>query len=365
MPDSPVVKLAIMFLLPVGGGSGGAHSVMQEAEAMLQLGVDVSVACNEANVEKLRNSYRDLPRIHARIHGYDTALALAELIESTSRTVVVATTNQSVHVLADALRAIPKGFEVRAAYYIQDYEPLFYDKDSEEWGKAFASFGLIPNMLHFAKTSWLQEVPARNHNIQVHKVLPSVDHSVFYPDLAYRMAAPPTARIAAMIRPSTPRRAPRRTVRILNHISKTYGAAVECVAFGCKPEELNTDELRLNKIDNLGVLSRAEVGQLFRTVDLFLDLSDYQAFGRTAVEAMSCGAASVVPAHGGAYEFAVHGSNSFIVDVRSDAQILDAVAIFTGMSGEERLQMSLRAIKAGYEFNVELAALSEIELFMS
>src|SRR5215207_7595924 len=134
MPDSPVVKLAIMFLLPVGGGSGGAHSVMQEAEAMLQLGVDVSVACNEANVEKLRDSYRDLPRIHARIHGYDTALALAELIESTSRNIVVATTNQSVHVLADALRAIPKGSEVRAAYYIQDYEPLFYDKDSEEWG---------------------------------------------------------------------------------------------------------------------------------------------------------------------------------------------------------------------------------------
>ena len=52
-----------------------------------------------------------------------------------------------------------------------------------------------------------------------------------------------------------------------------------------------------------GTLKRQEVADLLGRCDVFIDLSDYQAFGRTALEAMACGCTSVVPMHGGAEEY--------------------------------------------------------------
>jgi glycosyltransferase involved in cell wall biosynthesis len=337
---------------------------MQEADAMIGLGIDVSIACNSINVERLRQGYRDLPRIQAHIQGFANPAELGKLIGDTKRDVVIATTNQSVHTLAEALETMPQDHNLRFGYYIQDYEPLFYDKSSEDWAKAYTSFGLIPGMVHFAKTSWLQEVTNLNHNVPVQKVLASIDHTVYYPDLAYRTAPRDKVTVAAMVRPATPRRAPRRTVRILNRLAAEHGDTVSCLAFGCQPEELASEDLRLAGVENVGVLGRRGVGDLFRKVDLFLDLSDYQAFGRTAIEAMSCGVISVVPVHGGAHEFAVHGTNSFVVDVRSDDDIMNAVSIFLSMTAADRTRMARMAINAGYKYTPELAALSEIELFL-
>jgi glycosyltransferase involved in cell wall biosynthesis len=52
-------------------------------------------------------------------------------------------------------------------------------------------------------------------------------------------------------------------------------------------------------------LSRSEVAALLRNSDIFLDLSDFQAFGRTAIEAMASGCIPVVPNKGGTDEFAI------------------------------------------------------------
>src|SRR5690349_20312389 len=130
------MTLAMMFLLPVGGGGGGADSVRQEGEAMIGMDVEVSIAYNSANVEQLRHGCSDLPRIQQRIKGYEDPASLGKLITSTTTNVVIATTNQSVQVLADALATLPKDYDLKVGYYIQDYEPLFYDRNSEDWTTA-------------------------------------------------------------------------------------------------------------------------------------------------------------------------------------------------------------------------------------
>lgn len=349
----------IMFVLPVSGGSGGAHSVMQEADAMRALGIEAIVAANEDNAPRLRRAYRDLASIQNHVVAYRGPEGLSALITEIAPDVVVATTNQSVHVLAGALE-YGNHHSQRTAYYVQDYEPLFYAKDSADWLTAYRSYGLIPGMIHFAKTRWLQEVVQNNHRIQVAKVKASIDHKVYYPRLGERAESTGKLRIVAMLRPATPRRAPRRTVRIVNRIAHEFKDRVTVTTFGCTLDELKAQSLRLTGVEHLGVLSRDDVGDMFRSTDLFLDLSDFQAFGRTALEAMSCGATALVPAHGGAYEFAQDGRNAFIVDTRDDEAILTAVRDFLAMSPFERREMMMLGVETGYGYSPERAALSEI-----
>ena len=96
---------------------------------------------------------------------------------------------------------------------------------------------------------------------------------------------------------------------------------------------------------------------------MFLDVSDYQAFGRTGLESMACGAIPVVPVLGGTSEFAVHGENAYVVDTRSDDAIMEAVRHFVTLSDQDRNKMRLNAMETAADFTVEKASLSLMRLF--
>jgi O-antigen biosynthesis protein len=64
---------------------------------------------------------------------------------------------------------------------------------------------------------------------------------------------------------------------------------------------------------------------LFNSVHVFADFSTYQAMGLSALEAMGCGAAAVVPSSGGAASFARHEENSLVIDTASADTCLDAL----------------------------------------
>ena len=72
----------------------------------------------------------------------------------------------------------------------------------------------------------------------------------------------------------------------------------------------------------LGVLRRDEVADLLRRSQLFIDLSEYQAFGRTGLEAMACGCTTILPEAGGSDEYAIDGSNCLRVDTGDREAIL-------------------------------------------
>jgi glycosyltransferase involved in cell wall biosynthesis len=61
-------------------------------------------------------------------------------------------------------------------------------------------------------------------------------------------------------------------------------------------------------------------------VHVFCDFSSYQAMGLTAMEAMACGAAVILPKDGGATSFAADGRNALIVDTRAPEPGLAALS---------------------------------------
>lgn len=348
----------LVFVLPVRGGGGGAHSVVQEATALRDLGVEAVVAVNAPNAEAFRAAYDRFDWIGGGgMAVFDGPRDLARHLAGAD--VAVGTTNTSIHAIAEALRAL-RGPPPRMAYYVQDYEPLFYAVGTTEHALALASFTVLRACTFFAKTAWLAGLVRAAHGQETALVVPSVDHAI------YRPARRPAGRrplVAAMVRPATPRRAPRRTLAFLAQVaSGTFGAA-EAVAFGTDSEELAAYGLTLPEGVRLaGRLRQPEVAALLREADLFLDLSDYQAFGRTAAEAMACGCIALAPLRGGAPEFIADGVSGFLADTCDPAAVESALRRMLSLSEAERRAIRLAGLEAVAGFTPVRAAISELRV---
>ncbi len=104
-------------------------------------------------------------------------------------------------------------------------------------------------------------------------------------------------------------------MQLLKINSRKYKGGVENIIFGTRFE----DQLFLDLPHHFpcklyGILIPEQVATLLNQVDIFIDYSSQQAMGLTAMEAMACGCAVIVPQHGGASSYAVHERNSLVVD---------------------------------------------------
>jgi glycosyltransferase involved in cell wall biosynthesis len=165
-----------------------------------------------------------------------------------------------------------------------------------------------------------------------------------------------------MVRPRTQRRRPAATLRVLERLAKELGEQAHVTTFGGSEEELEQFLGRSPQIEHRGILSRERVADLLRQSHLFLDLSTYQAFGRSGFEAMACGCVPVLPVLGGAQEYAEDGVNALLLDVRNDDAVVDAVGRL--VLDRDALRMLRReGIRTGERFSIERAALSIYALF--
>ena len=351
---------SVLFVLPVRGGSGGANSVIQEAAGMRDLGVDARVATNWQSVESMRHFYGEL--LDGSLVSYDSPADLVEKAEPFD--VVVATLWTTPQLLQPIAARWP---DKLFAYYVQDYEPWFYAPDSDERSAAFASYTRVPGMLLMAKTDWICRTVREHHRMEVCRVSPSLDHEVFHPDRAHD-TRDATVTVLAMIRPVTPRRAPLRTLRVLRRVALSVPEA-RVVSFGCETQDISDciethkSDLKLDfELENHGVLTRDAVADLMRSADIFVDLSDYQAFGRTGLEAMACGCAVVLPARGGVYEYAVDGDNACVVDTAVPDAVEDAVIrLVKDRSLRDKLRQ--QGLETASRYSIVRASLSELSAF--
>jgi glycosyltransferase involved in cell wall biosynthesis len=107
-------------------------------------------------------------------------------------------------------------------------------------------------------------------------------------------------------------------MELLRRVSRRYGTGVEIVTFGASSDDPGLAELPTDFACKIaGVLTRGQIARLLNDVDIFVDFSSHQAMGLTALEAMACGAAVIVPERGGAVGFARHKENSLVVDTSS------------------------------------------------
>jgi GT2 family glycosyltransferase/glycosyltransferase involved in cell wall biosynthesis len=348
-----VLSQKVLFLLPVRGGGGGAHSVIQEVTAMRRMGVEARVAVRDKHLDDYHELYGDIPEVTDLFLGFGpsnlTALAAGYDL-------LVGTIFTSVEMVRDVVAACPW---VHPAYYAQDYEPLFFDKTDPMYDQAMQSYGLIPGMLIFAKTHWIGRTIHDNHGVAVEKVWPSIDHQIYHPGTTPRAGDGPLV-ITAMIRPRTPRRGAGRTMELLAGIHARYGDRVSIRIFGCEDDSPEFAELpRDFPHENKGILTRPQVAALLREADMFIDMSDYQAFGRTGLEAMACGTIAVVPQAGGGDEYAIDGENALVVDTMDVPASLNRIAaLLDDPAAAAPMQMAALATAAAY--SPRRAALSEL-----
>ena len=346
----------IMFVLPVRGGSGGAHSVVQEVTALRDLGVDAVVAVNAPNAESFRATYDRFDWIDdGGMVVFDGPRNLAQHLAGVD--VLIGTTNTSIHSVAEALKGY-RGTPLRTGYYVQDYEPLFYAHGTAEHAIALASFAVLRGCTYFAKTTWLTGIVRAAHGHDAALVVPSIDHGIYRPA---RRAKGGRRVVAAMVRPSTPRRAPRRTLALLARLAAGEYGEVDVIAFGTDEAELARHNMALPEgVALAGHLKQTQVAELLRRTDIFLDLSDYQAFGRTAAEAMACGCIALAPQLGGASDFVQDGLNGFLADTCDEAAVTRALRQMLSLSEAELRQVKLAGLEAVAHYTPVRAAISEL-----
>jgi glycosyltransferase involved in cell wall biosynthesis len=345
--------LAIAYCLPglPEGGSGGTHSIFQEALALDSLGARVRVLVGDEFAGRAVELY---PEAEELIHAYASTEAFGPGLEGFD--VVVATEAPSARLVNEHVRSRDG---VVGAYYVQDYEPLFAPDGSPSADTAILSYRRAESLLLFAKTHWIANTVGSAHAVPVAKVSPSLDRGVF--NATDRESGTTPVRVAAMIRPRTPRRRAAETVSALARLKGDLGERVECLGFGCSGEEFEALP-GTEGIECLGILSRAEVAQLLRRCDLFLDLSSYQAFGRTGLEAMACGCVPLLPIIGGVTEYAVRDWNALVLDTE-DADQVDAAAKSL-IEDPERLQRFRRnGLQTADSFSAVRAAASQYACF--
>lgn len=353
-PNLPAANgaLPILFLLPdCSAKSGGTQVIIETARGLADLGVRVKIAVRSV----MRDEYQTFFAGHESLFWYYTRKS--DLIAyAKDFSVAVATIFYSVPLLQDILKKHP---HITPAYYVQDYEPFFLDGYPGLKRDAEASYNLIPNMNIVAISPWVCEVLKKKHGVIAKKITGMIDQRMFFPDYTRTHDKPIT--ISAMIRPSTVWRGPEVTMKVLKSLTHTYGEKISVVIFGCTEGELLEKEIAYDfPHSNYGVLGRYDVANTLRNSDIFLDLSTFQAFGRTALEAMSCGAAVIAPREGGVHDFGIDGENILLVDTNNQTACIEAASRLIE-DAALRQKLGTHGIRKGLEYSLHASALEFLE----
>ena len=347
---------SILFLMNVRGIGGGIISIVQEANGLRDLGVAVQVAIRSQDEPLYRHHFPSVA--HRLFYSYSS---IPELVAyAASFEFVVATLFTGVRILK---MIVDQNRAVTPCYYVQDYEPGFFPTEDPYYQEALESYTLVPKMRYFAKTRWLCNVVEEAHGVTVHQVEPSIDHDIFFPDESREPGIPFV--ICAMVRPITERRSPDLTFEIMRRIRLYFGPKVEIRIFGLDENDRFLSRQPKNfDFKVLGILSREGVAQLLREASLFIDASTYQAFGRTALEAMACRCATILPPYGGITEFAIDGVNTMLA-IPSD--IPDILAKVKRYLGDRDLygQIVAEGLKTAARYSVGASCRSELQFFES
>ncbi len=346
----------IAFVLPVAAEGGGANVVLQEAEALGRMGVEVTLLNLAANAFGAGAAY---PEVESWRFEADEA-ALRARVLSGGYDAVVATAHQSAFWLP-----LQSETRTRMGYYVQDYEPLFYDPLGPDHALARLSYQQDPARAVFTKSAWNRDILQREVGVEAALLGPSVDVDRFRAVDRLRFdEVRPTLRVCAMVRPSSERRGPEQTWRMMAGLAHGLGHGVECHVFGCDDADLAGYRARHpGEVRNHGRLRRSQVAALFRGMDVFVDLSGYQAMGLTLLEAMASGLVAIGPERGGAGEFITDGVDGFLVPT-ADGEAAREVVRQLGAGDLDMAGVRQGAIASAAAWHPERAALAMLEVLL-
>lgn len=306
----------VLFALPVALPGGGANVILSEAQAMQAMGVDVRVFNLRNNRESFLAHYRDMT-VPVTFGSLPDLVSLARLYDA-----AVA----SIYFSVEWLKELEAESQPPVlGYYVQGFEPLMYAPDSPDYNRALASYTTIPGIRAFTKTGWTRRTVFEHTGVECADIGVSLNVDLFRPRVLPSDNGGPVV-VSAMVRPSTYYREPELTMRVLRDIAKGYGSKVAIRIFGATAAELDSDTLPQDFAwRSAGILTPAQVARFFNQTDIFLDLSSHQAMGLSAMEAMACGNAVVVPINGGVDAYGQDEGNCLMVDTSSFDDCIMAV----------------------------------------
>ncbi len=333
--------------------TGGTNVIRSESLALQQMGVKTVYFHPQEHKESYIEAYPDLAL--SSIYGEPSELELA----AQNFDAVIATYNPTV----EWLRPLGEhGKYPVLGYYIQGFEPLMYEPGSARAKNALDSYSLVEDMVLVTKTDWTAELVRQAAGRGCTVVGPSVDIDLYRPRPRREPVWPAgPLKITAMIRPESPYREPLKTMLLLQRTVQKYRGEVEISLFGTSATDPGFKELPHDFPWKLyGVLSPAQVANLFSQSDIFIDYSSHQAMGLAAMEAMACGCAVIVPEHGGVSSYAIHEQNSLMVDSASHEAMWAALQ---RLIDDEKLRDHIRrnAIHDICRFYPERAALNMLK----
>lgn len=340
---------SVLFVLPAADAGGGSNVIMSEARRMLEMGVDVAIANLAANRESFGNAYADNPVPVHYVKTPDELPAIARGFDA-----AVASIYYTVTWLAPLA-----GTGTSLGYYIQDYEPHWFQRGSREHREATDSYTLLPGLRLFCKTQWNRRAVVDQTGAACSAVGPSVELNLFRPrrerNKGQRIV------IAAMVRPQSEYRSPTMTMRLLARIKRNHPDQCEIITFGTDRHDPALQRIWPDApIGHLGKLTSPQLASVLDQSDVFTDFSTYQAMGLTAMEAMACGLATIVPEQGAATEFARHEHNALVVDSSDEEACYQALERLL-LDRELRERLAQQALADIQQYPPETVALNILE----
>ncbi len=299
-------RLRVTYLLHRMILAGGVLSVVQLVNELILHGVEARIATlfKYPELDDWKMLFEPIV--------YTSEKELLEEFPPTD--IVVATLWNTAYWVPELLKKNPSMIPV---YFIQDYESWFYPEEEIEKRKAVInSYALIPNKI--VKSDWLKAMLAC-HDYNTNKIRLGMDLGFFYPRESEKKDCPA---VMAMARPRTPKRGYNNVIETFRRV-KTAIPQAQIIFFG--DENLPKSEIPFEFV-NAGVVSNQDrLAMLYSQADVFFDGSDFQGFGRPALEAMACGAACVVTDVGGVNEYARHMENSIMVPPKNPDVAAEAI----------------------------------------
>jgi len=345
----------ILFILPVTEANGGANIILSEAGCMKRMGVEVTIYNLSEYREQFEWAYKNLD--FSVLYGED----LADFRQYAQEFDAVCSTMHNTVKYTDFTDA-PK--HIRSVYYVQDFEPDFYEKHEPHYKTALASYTVVPAAVCVTKTVWNAATVLKETGKQCHIIGPSLNVDLFRP--RRHLLSSNVITVCAMIRPHSPRRGPEMTLKVFRRIASMYGDRVNFKVYGSDPTLSVIDDEFYSKhgvgfqFTNYGLLRTEQVAALFNESDIFVDFSTYQAMGLSAMEAMACGCATIVTCHGGPGDFAEDGLNSLLVDTNDEQKCFEALRLLIE-DDELRTALSDNGVRDMCRFYPEKSAYKFLE----
>jgi GT2 family glycosyltransferase/glycosyltransferase involved in cell wall biosynthesis len=328
---TPPGRLRVIYVLDRLVVAGGVLSVLQLVNELIRLGVEARVAA----------LYED-PLIHDWRPLYTRPLIyrnVAELLAECPDSDVIFATHWNT---AEWVHRLWRDGRTRVAgYLIQDYEPWFFPETAvDQRERVRATYRLFSHRI--VMSDWLRERLA-NDGQASDKIPLGMDLGQFYPRPIPRGPRPV---VLAMARPGTPRRGFPATIAALTQVRQAR-PDIDIVLFGDRFLDRQAISFSFR---NEGLVVRQErLAELYSEADIFLDGSEFQGFGRCALEAMACGAACVLTDLGGVLDYARHEDNALLTPPgQAEAMAAAILRLLDDAVLRQRLVASGRRTVAAY-----------------